>query len=81
MPFAEVNANGYWKTPAQLRELFVARGIDLAKPVITSCGSGVTAAVLSLALERSGAREVSLYDGSWVEYAQQPGARTEKDPS
>lgn len=51
-----------------LRSAFEAAGVDLAKPVITSCGSGVTAAILSLALERIGHAQHSLYDGSWTEW-------------
>ena len=51
-----------------LQEAFAAAGADLTKPVITTCGSGVTAAVLSLALERMGVRDHALYDGSWAEW-------------
>lgn len=61
-------ADGTMKPEADLRAAFEAAGIDLAKPVITSCGSGVTAAILSLALERIGHRDHSLYDGSWSEW-------------
>ncbi len=43
-------------------------GLDLAKPVVTSCGSGVTAAVISLALDTIGHRQHMLYDGSWTEW-------------
>ncbi len=69
LPFATLlNADGTLKSPAALRHLFQAAGIDLARPVITSCGSGVTAAVLSLALERIGHRNHALYDGSWSEW-------------
>lgn len=56
------------KGPQVLRRIFVEAGVDLAKPAITTCGSGVTAAVLSLALERIGKTDVSLYDGSWSEW-------------
>ncbi len=56
------------KSPAALRQVFEAAGVDLKKPAITSCGSGVTAAVLSLALERIGHRNHALYDGSWAEW-------------
>ena len=45
-----------------------AAGIDLAQPVVTTCGSGVTAAILSLALERLGHTDHALYDGSWSEW-------------
>jgi len=59
---------GTMKPTAALRKTFEAAGVDLSKPAITTCGSGVTAAVLSLALERIGHRQHSLYDGSWSEW-------------
>jgi thiosulfate/3-mercaptopyruvate sulfurtransferase len=69
LPFAEVlNPDGTMKPPAALKLVFEAAGIDLTKPAITSCGSGVTAAILSLALERMGHRNHALYDGSWAEW-------------
>lgn len=69
LPFAELlTANGTMKPPAELREALLAAGIDLDRPVITSCGSGITAAILALALERVGHRDWSLYDGSWTEW-------------
>jgi thiosulfate/3-mercaptopyruvate sulfurtransferase len=52
----------------ELIALFRERGVDLQRPVVTSCGSGVTAAILSLALELAGARKTALYDGSWSEW-------------
>jgi len=52
----------------QLREKFVEKGIDLDKPIVLSCGSGVTACVLGLALEMLGHRQWSVYDGSWTEW-------------
>lgn len=55
-----------------LREAFAEAGVDLARPVITSCGSGVTAAILNLALERLGHAQHSLYDGSWTEWGSFP---------
>jgi thiosulfate/3-mercaptopyruvate sulfurtransferase len=63
-----LNPDGTLKDPAALRATFEAAGVDLSKPAITSCGSGVTAAVLSLALEMIGKRDHSLYDGSWSEW-------------
>jgi thiosulfate/3-mercaptopyruvate sulfurtransferase len=63
-----LNADGTMKDPAALRSVFEAAGADLTKPAITTCGSGVTAAVLSLALERIGHRNHALYDGSWSEW-------------
>ncbi|MDZ4134235.1 MAG: 3-mercaptopyruvate sulfurtransferase [Paracoccaceae bacterium] len=69
LPFGQLlNGDGTLKDPVTLRAAFVAAGVDLAKPVITTCGSGVTAAILSLALERIGHRNHALYDGSWSEW-------------
>ncbi|MBC7154695.1 MAG: 3-mercaptopyruvate sulfurtransferase [Rhodobacteraceae bacterium] len=63
-----LNADGTMKDPEALRAVFAAAGADLAKPVITTCGSGVTAAILNLALERIGHNRHALYDGSWAEW-------------
>ncbi|MFT6073408.1 MAG: thiosulfate/3-mercaptopyruvate sulfurtransferase [Yoonia sp.] len=63
-----LNPNGTMKSSAAMRAVFETAGIDLQKPAITTCGSGVTAAVLSLALERIGKTDHSLYDGSWSEW-------------
>lgn len=69
VPFATLlNADGTMKPPAELQAVFEAAGVDLTQPAITSCGSGVTAAILSLALERIGHRSHALYDGSWSEW-------------
>jgi thiosulfate/3-mercaptopyruvate sulfurtransferase len=69
VPFATtLNPDGTMKSAAELQAVFGAAGVDLARPVITSCGSGITAAVLSLALERMGHRNHALYDGSWAEW-------------
>jgi thiosulfate/3-mercaptopyruvate sulfurtransferase len=57
----------------ELRQRFEEAGVDLSKPITTSCGSGVTAAILQLALELLGCRQAALYDGSWSEW----GARTD----
>jgi thiosulfate/3-mercaptopyruvate sulfurtransferase len=54
--------------PEELKRLFADAGIDPAKPIVTSCGSGVTACVLALGLERIGAKHVAIYDGSWSEW-------------
>ena len=55
-----------------LRDVFVAAGVDLGKPAITTCGSGVTACILALALERLGKDDWSVYDGSWAEWGAFP---------
>lgn len=62
------NADGTWKQGEALREAFTAQGIDLDKPLITSCGSGMTAAVLLFGARLTGKKDVSLYDGSWAEW-------------
>lgn len=62
------HANGTMKDPPAIKALFEAAGVDLSKPAITTCGSGVTAAILSLALEIIGHRDHALYDGSWAEW-------------
>ncbi|UWQ80002.1 3-mercaptopyruvate sulfurtransferase [Leisingera sp. S132] len=73
VPFGRLlNADGTMKDAEGLRAEFAAAGADLKKPVITTCGSGVTAAVLSLALERIGKTDHSLYDGSWSEWGAFP---------
>jgi thiosulfate/3-mercaptopyruvate sulfurtransferase len=73
VPFTELlTAAGTLRPPAELGAAFTAAGIDPTRPVITSCGSGVTAAVLSLALYELGRRDVALYDGSWSEWGADP---------
>ena len=67
-----LNPDGTMKDTDALRAGFVQAGVDLTKPAITTCGSGVTAAVLSLALERIGKTDHSLYDGSWSEWGAFP---------
>ena len=63
-----LNDDGTMKSPDALRAVFSAAGVDLTKPVITTCGSGVTAAIINLALERIGHDRHALYDGSWAEW-------------
>ncbi len=67
-----LNDDGTMKSPETMRDIFVAAGVDLSKPAITSCGSGVTAAVVSLALEILGKTDHALYDGSWSEWGMFP---------
>jgi len=68
LPYSNLIADGSLKPPADIAAAFSAAGIDPAKPIVTSCGSGVTAAILTLAAEMIGARDLSLYDGSWAEW-------------
>jgi len=68
VPHTSVVKDGVLLPPAQLRQAFVAGGIDLDKPIITSCGSGVSAAILWLALDAIGRAPEALYDGSWSEW-------------
>ena len=63
-----LNADATMKSPDDLRALFAAAKVDLAKPAICSCGSGVSAAMIALALERVGHQNWSLYDGAWAEW-------------
>lgn len=63
-----LNDNGTMKTKAELREVFDTAGVDLTRPIITTCGSGITAAIIYLALERLGVDRKALYDGSWAEW-------------
>jgi len=80
LPFGQVlEANGTMKSPEALKEIFAGLGVTPEQPVITSCGSGVTAAVLSLALERAGHRNHALYDGSWAEWGMYDDLPVEKD--
>jgi thiosulfate/3-mercaptopyruvate sulfurtransferase len=65
--------DGTLKSPDEIAEIFAAAGVDVKKPVITSCGSGITAAILTLGLTLIGAKDHALYDGSWSEW----GARTD----
>jgi thiosulfate/3-mercaptopyruvate sulfurtransferase len=63
-----LNPDGTLKPHSELAQIFASAGIDSEKPVTTSCGSGVTAAILTLALTELGAKQHALYDGSWAEW-------------
>lgn len=73
VPFTQLlNEDKTMKGPSALRAAFESAGVDLSKPAITTCGSGVTAAVLSLGLTRIGKTDHALYDGSWSEWGISP---------
>ncbi|KAJ2655935.1 hypothetical protein IW148_005830 [Coemansia sp. RSA 1199] len=69
------------KSPKDIRNVFTAAGVDLDRPIITTCGSGITASVLYFALLNAGVNEqnITLYDGSWTEYALNPYSEIVKD--
>ncbi len=69
LPFGAIVADGRLKPPADILAAFASAGVDLSKPIVTTCGSGVSAAILSLGLEVAGRRADALYDGSWAEWA------------
>ncbi len=80
LPFSALLDNGRMKSPDQLNAVFAQAGIDGSKPVITSCGSGVSAAIITLALTVAGHKAGALYDGSWAEWGKADGPAIETGP-
>lgn len=81
VPFDKVlNEDGTFKDEAGIRAAFSAAGIDLARPITTTCGSGVTASVLLFALDLLGKTDTALYDGSWSDWGTDPDMPKETGP-
>lgn len=80
LPMGKLIAAGRLKPSAEVLAAFQEAGLDPDAPMITSCGSGVTAAVINLALACAGKPAPRLYDGSWTQWASQPGAPVEPSP-
>ncbi|MFM8616018.1 MAG: sulfurtransferase [Alphaproteobacteria bacterium] len=79
VPFNELlNADFTMKDAATLRARFAAAGADGAKPIVTCCGTGVTACILALGLKQAGLGDAAIYDGSWTEWAGRPETQKEK---
>jgi thiosulfate/3-mercaptopyruvate sulfurtransferase len=81
LPWSEVVRSGSLAPPEALQAAFASAGVDLAKPIVATCGSGLSACILALAAAALGREDVAVYDGSWTEWAARDDARIATGPA
>ena len=82
LPFTDVlNADGTYRSTEEIRSAFEDAGLDMTRPVVATCGSGVTASVLLFALHLIGVHDAALYDGSWSEWSADPDTPKQQGPA